>query len=368
MTGEETSVADVNARLAALLPADAAAFVKHIPDTMKLELLADDANFLRCYQVTAKLAARFTPEMRHLASPDAMREVLRPTAFFNTRMQPVAGAIGHVAGQKNPKYGYFPYVPVNYDLDGDGDGNATLIVAVHGSSRNAIAQRNFFAKFAEDNDCFVLAPLFPIDFSLAVPDEEYKYVIGHTERYDQILFDLIDEFAALCNVRFDRILLCGFSGGGQFSHRIMYLHPEKFTAVSIGAPGSITLLDTQYKWWVGTKDVEELTGSPVNYDALRALPVHLICGRDDNLPFEIYSPAEMEMTEEAYLRYGRQRVERLERLRSDYENAGMNVCADLVENAAHAPDELIALITKFFAPFVKRQHADKDKVDNLAIA
>jgi hypothetical protein len=76
----------------------------------------------------------------------------------------------------------------------------------------------------------------------------------------------------------------------------------------------------------------------------------------------------MEMTEEAYLRYGRQRVERLERLRSDYENAGMNVCADLVENAAHAPDELIALITKFFAPFVKRQHADKDKVDNLAIA
>lgn len=345
---------DADAQLATVLSPEVMPFIDFIPDAMKAELLADDGNFLRRYQMTSDLAARFAADMRHLASPDAMRRVLRPTAFFRTRMQPVAGAIGHVACDKWPRYGYYPYVPVNFSLDDHARVSATLIVAVHGSSRNAIAQRDYFKGFAEANNCFVLAPLFPIDFSIEVPDEEYKYVIGSKERYDSILFDMITEFGALCNVEFDCILLCGFSGGGQFAHRIMYLHPERFTAVSVGAPGSITLLDTAYPWWVGVGDMETVAGRPIDYEALRALPVQLVCGRDDDLPFEIYSLDELGMTAEAYANYGRDRVTRMRRLCADYTAVGMNVQMELVDDAKHSPDALISRIENFFRPYVKQ--------------
>jgi pimeloyl-ACP methyl ester carboxylesterase len=290
--------------------------------------------------------------MRDLASPDVLRRVVRETEFFRTRMQPIAGAIGCVSSQRYPRYSYYPYVPVNFDED-QADA-ATLIVAVHGSSRNAIAQRDNFSRFAEETGCFVLAPLFPIDFSTEVPDEEYKYVIGSRQRYDLILFDLIEEFERLARVCFGQILLFGFSGGGQFAHRIMYLHPERFAAVSVGAPGFITRLNENHDWWVGIRDVEARTGSPVNMDALRRLPVHLVCGESDDIPFEIYSREEMGLSEREYEEYGRDRVVRLRVLERDFRAAGLNVEVDFVAGESHDPGGLMKVVCEFFRPFTSR--------------
>ena len=44
----------------------------------------------------------------------------------------------------------------------------------------------------------------------------------------------------------------GFSGGAQFAHRFLYIHPGRLRAVSLGAPGLVTMLDETRAWWVGT--------------------------------------------------------------------------------------------------------------------
>lgn len=52
--------------------------------------------------------------------------------------------------------------------------------------------------------------------------------------------------------------MAGFSGGGQFAHRFLYLQLERLHAVSTGAPGRITMLDENWKWPAGIKDVFEV--------------------------------------------------------------------------------------------------------------
>lgn len=336
------------AALAAILDPAIADDIDRIPLAMACELLADDQGFITRYQVTPKLVRRFTPEMRHMCSPDALRAILPVTRFSRTRMQPLAGAMGAVASSKWPRYSYFPYVPLGFMLDPAPE--ATLIVAVHGSSRSAQAQRNGFVEFAERHGMFVMAPLFPIDLDADVPDEEYKYLAGSRDRFDLILLDMIDEYAAAFGVSFPRILLCGFSGGGQFAHRFLYIHPERLTAVSIGAPGFVTLPDDSRDWWVGTRDVEARFGKAIDVDAMRRVPVQLLCGAADDIPFEIYSAQEMAMSEDDYARYGRNRVERVETLRAALTGLGLDVTREYIDGVPHAFGPAMAgAMQRFFA-------------------
>ena len=79
-------------------------------------------------------------------------------------------------------------------------------------------------------------------------------------RYDHILLAMVEEVAEHYGLRFDRFALFGYSGGGHFAHRFLMLQPHKLWGVSIGAPGSVTLLDPARDWWVGTRNFAELFG------------------------------------------------------------------------------------------------------------
>jgi predicted esterase len=335
------------AQLAELLKPEVGPFIDNIPLAMQLELLADDRGFVTRNQMTAELASRFTKAMRHLPSPDALRAVLPQTEFFRTRMQPLAGALGAVACRPHPQYSYFPYIPLANYLDDSRE--ATLIVAVHGSSRNAQVQRNGFAEFAENNKCFVMAPLFPIDLSAQTPDEEYKYVAGSNVRFDNILFDMIADFEESVGFNFSRIFLCGFSGGGQFAHRLFYAHADRIDALSIGAPGFVTLPSADHDWWIGIRDLQAKFGKEPNFDAMRRVPVHMVCGADDTIPFEIYSRDEMGLSELEYADYGSNRVHRIKRLKAAFDEIGINAHLELLDECTHSFEGAIAdAMQRFF--------------------
>jgi len=174
----------------------------------------------------------------------------------------------------HPDQTYYLYVPSSYR----GDREFRLLVSVHGAHRTAPAYAERFVTFADQHDYIVLAPLFP-------DDVEYQTLgIGGAYRADLRLLELIDEVAARYHVETEQFDLFGFSGGGQFSHRFLYVHPERVRSVAIGAPGTITVPTDEYPWPDGAADLERVAGATLDLGAIRERRVMLIVGQDDTGP------------------------------------------------------------------------------------
>jgi len=142
-----------------------------------------------------------------------------------------------------------------------------LLVTIHGSSRNAETCRNLFTAFADSERVAVLAPLFPAGLDGETDLDSYKLLRSKTLRSDKALFDILDEVKVRWpGIETEKVLLAGYSGGGQFVQRFFYLYPERLHAVSIGAPGRATHLDFTKRWPDGIKDVEEIFGPGMRID------------------------------------------------------------------------------------------------------
>jgi pimeloyl-ACP methyl ester carboxylesterase len=333
-------------RLRDILGEHLARYAELIPDGMAIDLLRDDRGFIARYQLSEALLAKLTPEMRGWQTPDVLRALYPRNGFSGTRMQSIAGALAAVSCRAFPAFCYYPYVPVGHMAEARSE--APLIVAVHGSSRNPKDLRDAYAQFAERHGCFVLAPLFPMDLSTAAPDEEYKQLIGEHVRFDAVLWAMVEELAAATGTRFTKVLLFGFSGGAQFAQRLFYVDPARLDAVSLGAPSYVTLPDRDADWWTGLRDFEARFGKRVDFEAMRRVPVQLLCGDEDNLDVDIYTPAEMGIDDAAYAAYGRNRLERLAVLRDAYAGLGIASEMTLVPGAGHAFGPLLEASKPFF--------------------
>lgn len=333
-------------RLREMLGPDLAAFADRIPQAMARELLQGDFGFLAPYQLSSALLSRLTPAMHDWQTADVLRAIYPETPLSRTRMQPIAGALAAVNCRAFPAFCHFPYVPVAHMAEGRD--TAPLIVAVHGSSRNAKDLRDGFATFAERLGCFVLAPLFPMDLDTSVPDEEYKQIVGDRLRYDHILWAMVDELSAAVRTRFSRILLFGFSGGAQFAQRLLYVDPDRLAAVALGAPSYVTLPTERWGWWSGLGDFQSVFGRPVDWPALRQVPVQIQCGTEDMLDCAIYSAEEMGVDAAAYAAFGRNRLDRARLLQDHYAAVGMTSHLDLIPGAAHAWSPHVEVAKPFF--------------------
>ena len=183
------------------------------------------------------------------------------------------GATPVFACRADPRFGYCLYVPHTFDDDPAGH---SLVVVMHGSGRTMEAYRDRFAAFGRYRRCVILAPLFPIGPLGDGNAHGFKLLQESDVRYDHVLLAMVDEVGTLLGTRFGRFMLFGYSGGGHFAHRFFYLHPERLHAVSIGAPGSVTLLDDERDWWVGTRDLKARFGRAIDLDAMRAVRVQLV--------------------------------------------------------------------------------------------
>jgi poly(3-hydroxybutyrate) depolymerase len=255
------------------------------------------------------------------------------------------------ASRDDQRFSYCLYVPRDYDEAGDR--TYPLVVLVHGTERGAWTYRDEFAEFCEANGCVALAPLFPGGIGTPGELDGYKFIAHDGIRYDQVLLAIIDEVAATWRVDAGRFLLHGFSGGGHFTHRFLYLHPERLAAASIGAPGVVTLLDDTRDWWVGTADIAERFGAPIDLAALRAVPVQTVIGADDTETWEITIPSESPRWMPGADIQGPNRQDRIAALGASLARNGVAVRHDVVPGVAHDGYAVLGPVRAFFAGVLK---------------
>lgn len=256
------------------------------------------------------------------------------------------GATTIFSCRRDARFAYALYVP--HRLDRMDRTKTTILVSVHGTGRMQSLYRDLFAEFAEYNNCIVLAPLFPANVLQDGNLSGYKYMREGDIRYDLIMLDMIDQVAAQYGVPGERVLMFGFSGGGHFTHRFTILHPHRIRAASVGAPGSVTLLDPGRPWWVGVKDCREIFGIDVDPDGVRGLPMHFVVGEADNETWEItFKPGDRHYIDGAN-DAGVTRGDRLRRLAESFRTHGALVRLDTVSGATHDVTAVIRKTREFF--------------------
>lgn len=242
------------------------------------------------------------------------------------------------------RFSYSLYVPESWSPETAA--RHRFLVAMHGTSRGAETARDLYADLAEEIQCLVLAPLFP----MAVTDQEemhnYIWVSYQDIRYDRILFAMLDEASRRYGVPADRFALTGFSGGGQFGHRMLYLHPERLSAISIGAPGMVTLLDDSRDWFTGTRDFESRFGKRLDLPAIRRVPVHIVVGGDDKHPEINVEPGDP-LFAPGINDTGSTRVQRAQALRDSLARHDIRSRFDIVPGATHSPKEVLLAVESF---------------------
>jgi poly(3-hydroxybutyrate) depolymerase len=255
------------------------------------------------------------------------------------------------------RFSYCAYVPSSYRVDGAE--TYRLLVAVHGTARDMAGCRDGFAEFAERHDAIVLAPLFPAGITGPGDLSSYKMLRAGSLHYDAVLLSMIDEIRARYRIAGERFALFGFSGGGHFAHRFFYLHPEKLGAVSIGAPGVVTLLDDAHDFWVGVRDFHRIFGKRLDLDAMRQVPVQMVIGGEDTETWEITIAPGHAWWMDGAAHAGTNRIERLHALKASFERHGIGVRHDVVPGTAHKQIPLIPAVEDFLDDAFKRWPGDE---------
>ena len=247
----------------------------------------------------------------------------------------------------DPRFHYCLYVP---PVVGDG-AKVDLLVAVHGTGRTSFLDfRDGFAEFGRWNNCAILCPIFPIGVRGDDARSGYKYMIEGDIRYDQVLLAMVEEVAAKYQQDWSRFAIFGFSGGGHFAHRFAILHPRKLWAASIGAPGSVTLLDPDARL-VGRRAQPrgDASASPSIRQAIAEIPVQMIVGEADLETWEITHREGGTYWMHGANDAGRTRPERLGALRDSFEKAGVNVRFDLLPGVSHDRMKTLGNVQDFLA-------------------
>jgi poly(3-hydroxybutyrate) depolymerase len=261
--------------------------------------------------------------------------------------------LGHstiFASRVDPRFSYCMYVPPHIDK---ATRPTELLVVMHGTGRSFVEYRDAFAEFARWNDCIVLCPLFPVGVRGDGNRDGFKHMIEGDIRYDDVMLDMVAEVQEKFGCDFSKFSLFGFSGGGQFVNRFALLHPERLWAVSIGAPGSVTLLDPDKDWWVGTRDMKDRFGKGVNVDAMRQMAVHMVVGKADLETWEITHREGGKYYMPGCNDAGRTRPERLATLRRSFEAAGVKVELDIVDNVPHDGLKCVGVVQDWLARALK---------------
>ncbi|MCW3477305.1 alpha/beta hydrolase [Limobrevibacterium gyesilva] len=255
------------------------------------------------------------------------------------------------ACKADPRFHYCLYVP---PAVGKG-GKVELLVAVHGTSRTSFLEfRDGFAEFGRWNNCAILCPIFPVGVRGDGARSGYKYMAEGDIRYDQVLLSMVEEVAGKYRQDWSRFAMFGFSGGGHFVHRFAILHPRRLWAASIGAPGSVTLLDPDRDWWVGVRDLQQKFGIAFDAEALRRVPVQMVVGDADLETWEITHKEGGAYWMPGANDAGRTRPERLRALQQSFEAAGVSVRFDLLAGVSHERMKVLGHVKDFLADHLAR--------------
>jgi pimeloyl-ACP methyl ester carboxylesterase len=243
------------------------------------------------------------------------------------------GATTVIALQCDKRFSYCLYVPAA--CVAEAGRSVPVLALIHGSDRRPQQLRDEFAAFCEEHRCIALAPLFPA--GIEAPDEfdGYKYLGGGDLRYDHVLLAMLDEVRAVYGADTGRFLLFGFSGGAHFAHRFLLLHPGRLRAVSVAAPGAVTLLDAERDWPAGIRGMDRLFGAQPDLPRIARVPVQLVVGGMDTDTSGIAVSTDHPAWIEGVNDQGVSRVQRLEALQVSLASAGVRAQHEVVTGGRH---------------------------------
>ncbi|HEY4453953.1 MAG TPA: PHB depolymerase family esterase [Pseudonocardiaceae bacterium] len=259
------------------------------------------------------------------------------TASGHPYVDLLTGRTPSFACQADQRFSYCLYVPRDIDTSRA----HPLVVTIHGTERAPESYRDGFADLADKHQCVVLAPLFPAGIGDPDDVDNYKTLDYRGIRFDLLLLEMVAEVGARWPVATDRVYLHGFSGGGQFAHRFLYLHPDRLAGVSVGAPGSVTLLDQTKPWPAGTADLAQRFGTDLDLPALRSIPVLLFIGEQDDQPHPLT---------------GASRVAGIAALRDNLIDNGLDPAFETEPGVGHEQAAIFPAANRFFDDLVQREH------------
>lgn len=223
-----------------------------------------------------------------------MENLLSTTNIPPEFLKPVymIGKIPRKALLSEPRVSYSLYIPPDHYKDvlhaqANGASQAAsrklpLLVFIHGTLRDDSYAERGLIPFAESTPCAIMAPLFPAGLDSSTDLDSYKLLRSPTLRSDLALLDMLNEVAYRWpGIETKKIFLMGYSGGAQFAHRFLYLYPERLAAVSIGAPGSVTILDHSTPWPTGIADISEIFGIRIDIGLIKQVKIQLVVGDAD---------------------------------------------------------------------------------------
>lgn len=245
------------------------------------------------------------------------------------------------ASQLDQRFSYCLYVPSSYTWAG----NLPVIVVMHGTGRAAERYRDDLVNFAEEYRAIVVAPLFPAGIDDPDDIHNYKFVEFRGIRFDLILLSMLDEVHLRWNADVDKVFLTGHSGGGQFAHRFLYLHPERLRGVAISAPGRVTLLDDSRTWWAGVADLQVRFGVSLDVRAIAQVPTLLAIGALDTDTSQLAPEVAGQDQPDG------SRMDRLLALKCNLEHHGLSPELAVVPDVAHNGHAILPAITEFARKF-----------------
>jgi pimeloyl-ACP methyl ester carboxylesterase len=257
------------------------------------------------------------------------------------------GATTTIALQCDKRFSYCLYVPGA--CAAGGERGFPVLALVHGSDRRPQQLRDEFAAFCEEHGCIAVAPLFPAGIEAPEEFDGYKYLGGGDLRYDHVLLAMLDEVRAVYGADTGRFLLFGFSGGAHFAHRFALLHPARLLAVSVAAPGAVTLLDSRRDWPAGIRGMDHLFGTQPDLSQIARVPVQLVVGSMDTDTSAIAVSRDHPAWIEGVNDQGVSRVRRLEALRDSLASAGVWTQYEVVTGGRHSLTDIAGPAKRFLA-------------------
>lgn len=289
--------------------------------------------------------------------------------------------VGHVpqmALQSDPRVSYSLYVPPTpykslNSTDGATSKKLPLLVNIHGTRRNLSAIYGDLKTFADTTPCAILAPLFPAGIEGPNDLDSYKKLKSKSFRSDLALLSMLEEVATRWpNIDTGKVFLMGFSGGGQFAQRFLYLYPERLAAVSIGAPGKVTLLDDEQKWPKGVQNIQKAFNRAIDIDAAKKVDIQFVVGSKDTeshggKDFRVWqekmktkakgagSDGETGLADNVeHANNGQGRLGTLQNLQLQWRHKGIETRLDVVEGVGHSADGVRDCVLEYLAPLMHK--------------
>lgn len=171
----------------------------------------------------------------------------------------------------SPPREYFHYIPKT------ASSQSPVIVLVHGVTRHAAEHIFRFRSLAERAGAILIAPYFSQSAF-----GSYQQLIDPKRgvRADLALIDILDAVEKSTGVSTQRVHLFGYSGGAQFVHRFVMVHPDRAAMMLIASAGWYTFPDESLSYPYG---LAHFPLSGIELEPRRFLMVerHLLVGAQD---------------------------------------------------------------------------------------